>query len=606
MREPFRSEWLLALVLLLPLAGVAHAQSEPARPDATGESPSIRGRVVGEGGRPVAGAVVRAAVLRSSGGFSGELVANANRDGVFELRDVPPGFSRIYVIAPPLIVVDGIPDEGARPGDVLTIRMAKGAAITGRVVDENGAPLTGLRVTPELVRGESGVRTSGEYTAYSGGLVDDRGVYRIYELRAGTYVLSAGRTAETYERPVFLSDRVPTYYPSGSRSAASEISVRFGAEVANIDIVFRGDAGFRVGGKVVGAGTTAPGRTSVEIYRAREAESCRTALVTVAAGSVSFLLDAVEDGDYELMATAFGAGDGPVSSERVRVKVRGADVSGVTLTLMPMSQITGRVETASESKTDECAEATSGVAVRPIRLADVSIGFREVSPGERPRRTGLKSDGTFAATRLTGSKYRLWAEIADDELFVARMDTSTAAVAPSSGGSGGSTPKPLSAPATAASGTVASTAAPSGVARDGVNVVRGKSVDGLRFVVARGAARVRGRIAPAKEGESLPSRARVCLVPADPKQKDDVVHYYEVDVERDGAFEVRNVAPGEYFVVTRTFPGDDRPDVEISPAAWDVKERAALRAAGENLGIRLTLSPCQRLESAVVTLPAGP
>ncbi|MGB5036508.1 MAG: hypothetical protein WBQ66_07875, partial [Blastocatellia bacterium] len=107
-------------------------------------------------------------------------------------------------------------------------------------------------------------------------------------------------------------------------------------------------------------------------------------------------------------------------------------------------------------------------------------------------------------------------------------------------------------------------------------------------------------------GESLPSRARVCLVPADPKQKDDVVHYYEVDVERDGAFEVRNVAPGEYFVVTRTFPGDDRPDVEISPAAWDVKERAALRAAGENLGIRLTLSPCQRLESAVVTLPAGP
>ena len=115
---------------------------------------------------------------------------------------------------------------------------------------------------------------------------------------------------------------------------------------------------------------------------------------------------------------------------------------------------------------------------------------------------------------------------------------------------------------------------------------------------------MRGLIASAKAGVPLPSRARVCLVPADPKQKDDVVHYYEVLVERDGTFDVRNVAPGEYFVATRTFPGDDRPDAEIFPASWDPKERAALRASAEKLGVRVTLSPCQRLESAVVTIPS--
>ena len=113
---------------------------------------------------------------------------------------------------------------------------------------------------------------------------------------------------------------------------------------------------------------------------------------------------------------------------------------------------------------------------------------------------------------------------------------------------------------------------------------------------------MRGRVAPAKEGEPLPSRARVCLVPADPKQKDDVVHYYEIDVERDGTFDVRNVAPGEYLVATRVFPNDDRPDLEILPAAWDPKERGALRAAAESAGVRVTLAPCQRLESAVVRL----
>ena len=147
-------------------------------------------------------------------------------------------------------------------------------------------------------------------------------------------------------------------------------------------------------------------------------------------------------------------------------------------------------------------------------------------------------------------------DLGDDDAFIERLD------------------RPATPPATPAKGVASAQAAsrtegPSPFARDGLSVTRGQSVKGVRFVVARGAARVRGRIAPAKEGEPLPSRARVCLVPADPRQKDDVVHYYEVEVERDGTFDVRNVAPGEYFVATRTFSGDDRPDLEIFPAAWD-------------------------------------
>jgi hypothetical protein len=75
-----------------------------------------------------------------------------------------------------------------------------------------------------------------------------------------------------------------------------------------------------------------------------------------------------------------------------------------------------------------------------------------------------------------------------------------------------------------------------------------------------------------------------------------------VNAERDGTFELRNIAPGEYFVMTRVFPNDDRPDAEILPAAWDARERAALRAAAEKAGVRVTLSRCQQLESAVVTV----
>lgn len=589
--------WRLLLpVFLLCSSGLANAQIETAPTPTPTATDTIRGRIVGEGARPVAGALVRAVVVRSAGGFGSDIISNANQDGVFELKDVPPGFSDITVVAPPMIVVDGIPAGGARPGDFLTIRMAKGAAITGKVVDENGAPLTGLVVTPELIRDELGARYAHGYYNYYGGMVDDRGVYRLYGLRAGTYLLSAGRSPETYGRPVFLSDRVPTYYPNATRPDASEVSVRLGAEVTNIDIVFRGSAGHSIGGKVVGGGSST--WTVVELYRLKEPESFREAEVGSGAGQTSFLLSALDDGDYELEARAAGTGDGMVTSDRVRVRIRGADVNGVTLTLLPTAQISGRVELATETKGESCVEAAGG-DVRPVRLSEVSIGYREVAPtANAPLRTGLKGDGGFTTARLSGSKYRLWAQIADDRLFVSRMDSTAA-------GAVAAKTRPVAA-GTKSGIPPASSLAPSAIARDGMSVTRGKTIDGVRFVVATGAARVRGRIAPAKPGEPLPSRAHVCLVPADPKLKDDVVHYYEVDMERDGAFEIRNVAPGEYFVATRTFPGDDRPNLEIFPASWDPKKRAALRAAGEKLGIRLTLSPCQKLESAVVTLPAGP
>ncbi len=584
--------WRLLLpVFLLCSSGLANAQIETAPTPTPTATDTIRGRIVGEGGRPVAGALVRAVVVRSAGGFGSDIISNANQDGVFELKDVPPGFSDITVIAPPMIVVDGIPDGGARPGDFLTIRMAKGAAITGKVVDETGAPLTGLVVTPELIRDELGARYADGYYNYYGGMVDDRGVYRLYGLSAGTYLLSAGRSPETYGRPVFLSDRVPTYYPSAPRSDASEVSVRLGAEVTNIDIVFRGAAGHSISGKVVGGGSST--WTVVELYRLNEPESFREAEVGSGAGKTSFLLSALDDGDYELEARAAGTGDGMVTSDRVRVRIRGADVNGVTLTLMPTTQISGRVELAADSKDEACVETTSGDAVAPVRLADVAIGYLAVAPtAYSPGRTGLKGDGTFATGRLSGSRYRLWAQIADDRLYVSKLEMTAAAPAKVDTAASGSK----------AASPSATSAAPSAIARDGVGVTRGKNVDGIRFVVATGAALVRGRIAPAKPGEPLPSRARVCLVPLDSKQKDDVIHYYEVEVQRDGTFDVRNVAPGEYLVATRVFPNDDRPDIEILPAAWDAADRTKLRAAAGKAGIRVTLSPCQRLESAVIRL----
>jgi hypothetical protein len=297
------------------------------------------------------------------------------------------------------------------------------------------------------------------------------------------------------------------------------------------------------------------------------------------------------------MARSWDADENDTSDRRT-VRIRGADVTGIKLELQPTSTLTGRIEVRPAKTDQSCGTSTDGKSPPPLRIDEIVVRTRRVdSPYYASWTVGAKGSGEFTVKSMSGPHYRLGLEFADEEAYLEVLDR------PLGSGDGSATvgSKPSAKPPPEVKAT-----APSAIARDGVFVTRGKTVAGVRFVVARGAARVRGRITPAKVGEPMPSRARLVLVPADVKQKDDVIHYYEVDVEDDATFDVRNVAPGEYFVVTRTFPNDDRPTREIFPASWDPKVRADLRAAAEKAGVRLTLLPCQRLESAVVTVSSKP
>jgi protocatechuate 3,4-dioxygenase beta subunit len=586
--------WIVAFVVASVLAAIAAtnvlAQDGAPAPATTVERKPIRGRVVDENGRPVDGALVSAMLYGASGNFAGTASGTSNREGEFTIPDLDPGLYSLWVQSPPFVVVEGIPDRGASPGQSLTIRMARGAAISGKVVDKDGQPLTGLHVEPIRVRDDEGHRLDDESTEFRGGVTDDRGEYRLWGLESGTYLLAVGHTEKYANEPRFLSDRVRTFYPSSNRAGATEVTVRAGDDIANADIAFRGEAGFRISGAVIGV----PGRklspwTRVELYQAGMSSPDRSATMQFKGDASTFRFEALEDGEYQLVATSWDRDDQD-TSERVTVRVRSADVTGVRLELQPTSTLTGRIEARAPKPDEACQAAADGKALPPLRLGEMAVRARRVDAKfYRAWTVRPKSDGEFTVKGLGGSVYRFALDLGDDDAFIERLD------------------RPAAPPATPAKGVASAQAAsknegPSLLARDGLSVTRGQSVSGVRFVVARGAARVRGRIVPAKEGDPLPARARVCLVPADAKQKDDVIHYYEVLVERDGTFDVRNVAPGEYFVATRTFPGDDRPDLEIFPAAWDPKERAALRAAAERLGIRVTLSPCQRLESAVITM----
>ena len=78
--------------------------------------------------------------------------------------------------------------DGQHVSDV-TIRMPRGAVITGRVVDEQGQPASNLRIVAServMVNGEPSYRGFGSFAQ-----TDDGGVSRLYGLAAGSYIVQA-------------------------------------------------------------------------------------------------------------------------------------------------------------------------------------------------------------------------------------------------------------------------------------------------------------------------------------------------------------------------------------------------------------------------------
>ncbi|HKV99825.1 MAG TPA: carboxypeptidase-like regulatory domain-containing protein [Vicinamibacterales bacterium] len=187
------------LFVMLAAATVVAAQ-QTAR-DATPPRPgtaSIEGTLVAiDSGRPVRRA--RVSLSSVGGGAVGQSVTTDDLGG-FLFKDLPAGSYNLAASKPGYL--DSIygqrrPGTG-RPGtpiqltdgqhlEKLTFQLARGGAIMGTVVDEQGEPVFG-----QQVRVYRYTRQSGERTLQSAGsdTTDDRGQYRIPVLLPGEYIVS--------------------------------------------------------------------------------------------------------------------------------------------------------------------------------------------------------------------------------------------------------------------------------------------------------------------------------------------------------------------------------------------------------------------------------
>src|SRR5262249_24871403 len=533
---------VLEFSILILLAPPATAQVSRPAPTEGGASPvgvkvsdsirgSITGRVLGDDGQPLAGVSVSVSSMSDSRRVRRSV--STDGEGNFKVNDLPAGAYNVAVTAPGFVNPQGGRPDAApfnsaqcyRLGANVTITLIKGGVITGKVLDAAGRPLVGSPVRAIRVRDEEGRLAYETPGAPRSGMSDDRGVYRLYGLQPGSYIVCAGGAGEILSSDIGLRE-VPTYYPSATRDTAQEVSVSAGLEVRDVDIRHRGGAGYAVSGRVVGAsgaGATLAPNVGIELFR-----SGTGTLVAGANGDTrlgdSFGVYGVPDGEYEIIARQViddfdGRNDANSSASMPRrVTVRGGDVPGVELRLVALGSITGRVALEKLDKAD-CQIAWRGL------LEELLLTLQREDQGRRPgafayfSRAATPDDrGEFVIRDLEAGRYRLNIQLPSDHWCVKGM--SLAGAAPARNPS-------------------ARTAALN-LAASGVTLKVGEKLTGLAFTIAEGAAGVSGHV----EGKKLPPRLRVHLAPAEAEAASDALRYAEV-VTRDGSFSLNHLAPGK-------------------------------------------------------------
>ena len=401
----------------------------------------IVGRVMEAGGPiPVSGAVV---TLSLKGAQPRQVIADAQ--GRFVFRDLPNGtfdlvaaragylpgaFGRVRPGGPFQSI--SLADDERRPD--VTISLWRHGVVTGMVVDESNEPLVGasLQVLERQV-----IAGAKRLSPGPTGTTDDRGIYRIWGLLPGDYVVALPMTKRpevvpTLDPEVGAASAVAVapaaaavagtsaypalfYLQAASASRALVVPVGSGDEKLGIDFAVRPARVVTVAGTLSGPDGPA-GRVPITLFPAEATEltsSIETAVTTTdAAGAFSFR--DVPPGQYTLRAVKFttaadlaapGAllsavdrmmplAGAPVLWAEAPIAVVESDVTDVAAALRPGLHVSGRVEfIGAKPPARELASLEAFLSPADGRIAAL------------PSRGPIGADGKFSTVGLLPGRY---------------------------------------------------------------------------------------------------------------------------------------------------------------------------------------------------------
>jgi uncharacterized protein (DUF2141 family) len=486
--------------------------------------------------------VRRARVTLSGPELRGGRSTVTNDLGQFTFSALPPG--RFTMTASKAGYVD-VPYGAKRPGrpgtpiqlaagqkmENANILLPKGGVITGVVVDDSGEPAPGtqVRVLRYIMRtGEKTLQQAGQ------GQADDRGIYRIYGLQPGDYLVSA----------------VPRNQGVGDlrNTIAAEIEVAMQQLQASGLAAGLGGRGGGGGGRGGGAG--------VDLGQLMAGRGGNQDLL----GRVTQLQQQLAQTEQE-QAVAYApvyypGTPSPSQSSPVTLTVS-EERSGVDFRLMLVQ--TAKIEGTVQSQ-DGALPQNTQVSLVPTD----QIGMPAI-PGASPSMTRTAQDGRFVFNNVPPGQYRVMARA-----NVRAVDPNQPADATGRGGRGGRGGEAFAQGGRGGPGQIAQVLWGSSDVS-----VSGQNIQGVTVALQPGMT-VTGRVTFESSTLLPPSdltRVRVNLTPRGSQQGMEMGGVPPGQVDASGRFTITGVPPGRYSISANAPAG-------VAPGMATAGGGAAGRAAG--------------------------
>lgn len=521
---------------------------------------SIKGRVLSDG-QGVTNASITVFSVNSP---RQSRTVPSNDNGDFEIKSLEPGMYRLEVSAAAYVSVPVDPGEQIhRAGDSVTVNMIKGGVITGKVSTAENDPVVAVRVRAMMVRDENGQRSQQPAQSFDR-FTDDRGVYRIFGLLPGTYVVFAGGRGLRGAGANAYDNDAPSFAPSSTRDTAEEISLARGEE-RTIDIRYQGTSGHSVSGNVKAANTPDARWVTIKLERVVNSEP-DLRISTYIRDAQGFEFSGVADGDYLIWAD-YGSQSGEVlRSEAKRITVNGADITGIELTVKPLASIAGVV--ALESSTiEEC----KGKA-RPL-FEETLVSIQRNRSSSSLLQTSPDGVGAFQLRNLEAGQYNF------DIRFFPRYWYLRSLTMP---------------------GVKDST---TDLARNWLTLKTGDRVSGMKATLAEGASSFSGRVELSEEQRS--ARIVVYVVPSKSDKADDVLRHFAAPVAEDGSFSMDHVPPGRYWTLAKIVTSEKEATTAALRLPAMAEARVKLRRVAEDAKNEIELKPCQSLRNHTLPLTSN-
>jgi hypothetical protein len=478
--------------------------------------------------------------------------------GLYTFTNVAAGKYRVSPLAETLVVGNGDPRASGTAVTVsdgqtvsqIDFKLAPGGVITGRVAEHNGRPIIAQRISLMLV-GENGQPQPFNGGNRFGYETDDRGVYRVYGLPAGRYLVSAGTDISGNNggnnggnRPgpgINRRSRYPlTYYPNATDQAQAQIvELTAGSVAESIDIALGEPLKtYAVSGRAVDAETGEP-VTVIPINVGRAVGGQRGGPQTMASGASTgsgatntkgeFRVTGLLPGRYSLSVNAPGSEDtaSDFYNDPVTFEISSNDASGVEVKVHRGASITGIV--IIDGSNDPAVIA---------QLAQLTVSATSRGGQGQQGQGGRGGDGS-------GSGRQGFAQVGPDGLFrVGGLAPGTVRLSLNGfGGPGG--------PRGGSSGFSVIQIERNGAAITGdMTVASGEVVTGVRIIVGYGTGAIQGNVVVAG---TLPNGTRLMVTARQtnssgtssqnrPAQIDPVRRTFRIEGLLSGSYELRLTA----------------------------------------------------------------